>query len=70
MLHAWLSLLSWSCLVHFCICTIGGYDIVSVPVFVEHRFFLDQNLTVVPQDFGIIITVITLRQVLELLPHE
>ena len=45
-------------------------DIVSVPVFVEHRFFLDQNLAVVPQDFGIIITVITLKQVLELLPHE
>ena len=45
-------------------------DIVSVPVFVEHRFFLDQNLAVVPQDFGIIIKVSTLRQVLDLLPHD
>ena len=45
-------------------------NIGSVPVFVEHMFFLDQNLTVVPQDFGIIIKVITLRQVLDLLPHE
>ena len=30
-------------------------DIASVPVFEEHRFFVDQNLTVVSQDPGIII---------------
>ena len=29
-------------------------DVVCVPILVEHRFLVDQNLTIIPQDFGTI----------------
>ena len=44
-------------------------NVACVPILVDHKFLVNQNLTIiVPHDFGTIVMAIALRHVLEFLP--